>query len=156
MFGPVNNASTLWVPVKVPAGKAALRDFMHNWKEGQMQGAPFNGEINLPSEDPERKIRIDENKISHCITEIDENSFDPAKNTVMARVRFCGPYGAEAREKYIKKDLRFITRTVGVKHKTTGERKDAIVTVDCVTRPTDSKLVDDCRTYLDSVKAKRG
>ena len=140
------DTSTLWVPVKVPTGKKSLEDFMHSWKEGQMQGAPFNGEIDSPmGAKPERRITIDEEKISHCVTDVAPDSFDPVKNTVMAKIRFCGPYGGEAREKFIKKDLRFIARSVVVRHNTTGERCNKIVTIDCVRRPQDPNLIDDCR-----------
>ena len=140
------NASTLWVPVKVPTGKDSLEDFMHVWKEGQLQGAPFNGEIDSPmSSRPERRLTIDEEQISHCVTDIDMRTFDPAKNTVMAQIRFCGPHGSEAREKFIKKDLRFVARSVTVRHKQTGERCNKIITFDCIRRPDDPKLVDDCR-----------
>ena len=151
----IDTSTGLWVPVKVPTGKKSLEDFMHAWKEGAMQGAPFNGEIDSPmGAKPERRITIDEEKISHCITDVAIDSFDPDKNTVMAKVRFCGPFGGEAREKFIKKDLRFMTRSVGVKHKKTGERCDKIVTIDCVRRPIDDKLIDDSRAYLESQKNK--
>ena len=140
------DTSTLWVPVKVPTGKKSLEDFMHSWKEGQLQGAPFNGEIDSPMDrKPERRLTIDENQISHCVTDVAPETYDSTKNTVMARIRFCGPQGAEAREKYIKKDLRFIARSVVVRHKQTGERCNKIITFDCIKKPNDPNLASDCR-----------
>ena len=145
------DTSTLWVPVKVPTGQKSLDDFMHSWKEGQLQGAPFNGEIDSPMDrKPERRMTIDESKISHCVTDVAFNTFDPVKNTVMARIRFCGPQGAEAREKFIKKDLRFIARSVVVRHNQTGERSNKIITFDCIQKPNDPNLVDDCRKAHDA------
>ena len=140
------DTSTLWVPVKVPTGKKSLDDFMHAWKEGQLQGAPFNGEIDSPMDrKPERRLTIDENKISHCVTDVAPDTYDPSKNTVMARIRFCGPHGGEAREKFIKKDLRFIARSVVVRHNQTGERCNKIITFDCIQKPDDPNLANDSR-----------
>ena len=138
------DTTQLWVPVKIPTGKKSLEDFMHAWKEGAMKGAPFNGEIDSPmSAKPERRITIDEEKISHCVVNVDPNSFDPNKSTVMAQIRFCGPFGGEAREKFIKKDLRFIARTVLVRHNQTNERANKIVTFDCIRRP--EGVIEACR-----------
>ena len=129
------NLDQLWVPVTVPTGKKSLDFFMHNWKEGELQGLPFNGEILPPSGSSERKMTIAPENISHCVLDVDMNSYDEKTDTVQARVKFTGPYHQMARSMYINKDLRFIARTVTLVNKHTNERVKRIVTFDCITRP---------------------
>lgn len=142
----------IWVPVKVLPGKEALEFFNQKWRESGAQ--PFNGEYQLPlTKDSSRLMTTELDFISHCITDIDMNSYNPDKQTVMMRCRFCGPKGSEALEKYIDGDLRFGARTVVGKDKDTGEIKERIVTFDAITRPEDN--VEDELRHAKELKKER-
>lgn len=133
----------IWVPVKVLPGKEALETFTQKWKESG--GRPFSGEWQTPdTTDLRRLMTTDVDAISHCITDIDMKTYNDATRTVMMKCRFTGPYGAEAMEKYINKDIRFCARVAVGPDAKTGETVQRIVTFDCVQRPpgTRKDLVD--------------
>lgn len=147
----MNNA--IWVPVKVLPGKKALDVFVQKWKEAG--AVPFNGEFSPPEDrSPGRLMSIDPSQISHIVEDINMDTYDGQKRTVMVKCRMCGPHGSEAIDKFIRKDLRFTTRTVRGKDTETGEIVDRIVTFDCVQNP-GKKFISDLKTkYCDEDQAK--
>lgn len=129
----------IWIPVKVLVGekmrpgKEELEYFVDKWKS-HMRGAPFTGEYNLPAtNDTRRLMTIRPSEVSHCITDIKMETYDPKKATVMMQIRFSGPKGEDAADDCMANKLRFVARSVKVTED--GEPKDRIVTFDCIHAP---------------------
>ena len=134
--GPVKSTDT-WIPVKITTGEKSLQTFMKNWKEGPTKGMPFNGEIEPPNaaKDPYRQVEIDPCRISLCVLDVDDKTYDKTKGTVMVKIRPTGPYGEFLAENMMKNKARFIARTVTVRKNGTDEREKRIVTIDSVLAP---------------------
>lgn len=139
-----------WVKAKVLPNKEALDVFMKNWTADGAKA--FNGEVDLPeSQDPARLVQIRLDRISHSVEAVAAEQFDPATMTVPIKVRMTGPCAAEAREKYIRRDLRFVSRVVNGLDRNTHLPVSRIVTFDCIQRP-DPRPID---KHKDNVRQKR-
>ncbi len=131
---------TVYVPVKVlvghdlHAGKKELDYFVDKWTTAQHK-APFTGEYCMPaSNDPKRLLTINPSMVSHCITDIRMDTYDPQKSTVMMGVRFTGPRGDDAADDCMANTVRFVARCVKVKDEK-GKDVDRIVTFDLIHAP---------------------
>jgi hypothetical protein len=131
---------TIWLPVKVLVGqdmhpgKKELEYFYDKWTN-QQKKAPFRGEYDIvASNNGQRLMTINPNNVSHCITDIRMDTYDPKKATVMVGVKFTGPRGEDASDDVMRNKIRFVARSVKVKDEN-GQEVDRLVTFDCMHAP---------------------
>ena len=144
---------TIPVAVRIPGvGKKERREafdfFMAAWEAGGKR--PFNGEYELQNVDnkaPQRGMTVDFSNISHVVTDILKDTYDPKMETVCMKLRFAGPKGAAAMEDYcISKNARLAARTVRVRDKRDGTVKSRIVTWDLIHEP-QKDMIDKAAKY---------
>lgn len=124
------------------AAKDAFDYFMQQWKNNGKR--PFNGEYTLQNPDgknPGRAMTIEPSNISHQITDIDNDTYDPKTGTIMMKVRFTGPKSPKAIDEFIKNKIHLMARSVKGNDKITGEPVTRIVTWDLVHAP-DNAAID--------------
>lgn len=126
--------------VKVPS-KESLDYLMANWN--RVRNPVINGECELPGgTDPKRAQTIDMDKMSHAITDVRKETFDPKTNSVAIDVVFTGRMAPAIADAHVRGDLRFIPRFVTLVPDNGGPALERIITWDAVTRPPESKLLD--------------
>ena len=126
--------------VKVPS-KESLEHLMATWNRARMP--VINGECELPGgKDPKRAQTIDFDKMSHAITDIRPETFDPKTSSVAIDVVFTGRMSPVIADAHVRGDLRFAPRFVTMVPDNGGPVLQRIITWDAVTRPPEIKLFD--------------
>ena len=125
--------------IRVPS-KKSLEFFMANWNKIQLP--VVNGEVTVP--EPGKVMDIDMSRVSHGITDIKTETYDPNTETVVADIVFTGPKSREAIDEYVKGDIRFMPRCVRVRPPGGKDKDvfDSIITWDLVHRPKQNDAFD--------------
>lgn len=132
--------------IKVPS-RQSLEFLMAHWN--RFKAPVLDGEFTVPAK--EQYMMVNPHRISHAITNIRAETFDPATNTVAADIVFTGPMSKPAIDEYVKGDIRFCPRCVRVRPPG-GTAKDvfeSVITWDLVHRPKDNdSLLHDAKDKM--------
>lgn len=132
-----------WLPgTTFEQSKEAFDYFMEKWTT-ERKKEPFLGEYTLQNPDGKnnaRAMNIEFSNVSHVITDIDKDSYDPKTRTVDMKFRFTGPKSPLAIDEHIRGNIRLAPRFVKGIDRETGKQVSRIVTWDIIHRPNNEKI----------------
>ena len=145
-------AAITTVRVKVPS-KQSLEFLMDHWNK--IKAPVLDGEFTVP--DAKDRMTVNMSRVSHAITNIRTETFDPNTSTVAVDVVFTGPMSQPAIDEYVKGDIRFMPRCVRVRPPG-GSDKDvfeSIITWDLAHRPKDPDGILDKQVKKELAKMRK-